>query len=243
MTGTIARTATNLRAGADGPLAAVLHALFILSFLAVAAPLLGYVPLLALSGVLVIVAWNMAEKHEFAILARASRGDAAVLLSTFLLTVFVDLATEIVVGFGIGALLALHRLADSVEVRADAASDEGFAAEISGDPDLVVYRISGAFFFGAAARVSAALDRIGARPKAYVIDFSEVPLIDSSAAATMAAFVRRAARVGACVYFVAARPAVMGVLLNHGLDHDKVRYRRTIAEAARDAKATAQAPD
>ncbi len=241
VTGTIARTATNVRAGAHGPIAGILHSLFILLFLAVAAPLLGYVPLAALAGVLVVVAWNMAEKHEFAILLRASRGDAAVLLATFLLTVFVDLATGIVVGFSMGALLLLHRLADSVEVRAasSAGSDEGFDAEVSADPDIVIYRISGAFFFGAAASVSAALDRIGVRPKAYVIDFSEVPLIDSSAAATMAAFVRRAAKDGAQVYFVAARSPVLRALLSHGLDRHKVQYRKTIAEAAADAKALA----
>ena len=150
VTGTIARTATNVRAGAHGPVAGILHSLFILLFLAVAAPLLGYVPLAALAGVLVVVAWNMAEKHEFAILLRASRGDAAVLLATFLLTVFVDLATGIVVGFSMGALLLLHRLADSVEVRAASSngSDDGFDLEVSADPDIVIYRISGAFFFG-----------------------------------------------------------------------------------------------
>jgi SulP family sulfate permease len=233
VTGTIARTATNVRAGAHGPVAGMLHAGFLLVFLVLAAPLLGFVPLSGLAAVLIVVACNMIERHEIAILLRASRGDAAVLVATFLITVFVDLATGIVVGFGLGALLLLHRLAQSVEVRAGAVSDEGFDA--ADDPDIVIYRISGAFFFGAAASVSATLDRIGARPKAYVIDFSEVPLIDSTAASTMAAFARRAGK-HARVYFVAARPGVLRALLSHGLDRHTVRYKPSIAAAVADAK-------
>lgn len=242
VTGTIARTATNVRAGAHGPVAGMLHSLFLLLILLLAAPALGYIPLAALAGVLVVVAWNMAEKDAFALLLRTSRGDAVVLLATFLLTVFVDLTTGIVVGFSLGALLLLHRLAETVEVTGgDAASDAGFDAAVSGDPALVVYRISGAFFFGAAAGVSAALDRIGARPKAYVIDFSEVSLLDSTAAATMTAFTRRAHKDGAQVYFVAARRPVLRALLSHGLDRHMVTYHGTIAEAVADAKAHPQA--
>ena len=81
--GTIARTATNVRAGARGPVAGIAHAVFLLLFILLAAPLAAYIPLAALAGVLAIVAWNMAEKHEFAALLRSSRGDAAVLLAIF----------------------------------------------------------------------------------------------------------------------------------------------------------------
>ena len=84
VTGTIARTATNVRAGAQRPLAGMLHSVFLLLFMLVAAPLAGYIPLAALAGVLAVVAWNMVEKHEFATLLRSSRGDAVVLLATFL---------------------------------------------------------------------------------------------------------------------------------------------------------------
>ena len=117
VTGTIARTATNVRAGARGPVAGMLHALFLLLFILLAAPLAGYIPLAALAGVLAVVAWNMAEKHEFATLLRSSRGDAAVLLATFLLTVFRDLTEGIVVGFAIGALLFIHRMAKTLASR------------------------------------------------------------------------------------------------------------------------------
>src|SRR5205085_7523449 len=88
VTGTIARTATNIRAGARGPMAGIFHSLYVLVFIAAAAPLVSYVPLAVLGAILAIVAWNMAEKDEFIALLRSSRGDAVVLLATFLLTVF-----------------------------------------------------------------------------------------------------------------------------------------------------------
>src|ERR1700704_3690865 len=87
VTGTIARTATNVRAGARGPVAGMLHSVFVLLFMVVAAPLASYVPLAVLAAVLAVVCWNMAEKHAFATLVRASRGDALVLLVTFLFVV------------------------------------------------------------------------------------------------------------------------------------------------------------
>ncbi len=187
VTGTIARTATNVRAGARGPVAGMLHSLFLLLFMAIAAPLAAYIPLATLAGVLAVVAWNMAEKHEFAILLRASRGDALVLLATFLLVVFRDLTEGILTGFTLGTLLFLHRMAQSVEVERplveeDRADNEdtraSYDAGLASDPDVVIYRISGAFFFGSASAVAAALDRIGEHPKAYVVDVSGVPLLE-----------------------------------------------------------------
>jgi SulP family sulfate permease len=106
VTGTIARTATNVRAGAKSPLSGVMHALFVLLFLVMAAPLAGFVPLAALSGMLVVVCWNMAEKAEFVRLLRQPAG-AAVLLATFVLTLVRDLTTGIIAGCVLAALLAL----------------------------------------------------------------------------------------------------------------------------------------
>ncbi len=127
VTGTIARTATNIRAGARGPLAGIFHALYLLAFMAVAAPLVSYVPLAALGAVLAVVAWNMAEKDEFVALLRSSRGDAFVLLATFLLTVFVDLTTAIAVGVVTGSFLFLHRMAETVEVEGGSLATEDVA--------------------------------------------------------------------------------------------------------------------
>ena len=97
VTGTIARTATNIRAGARSPFAGMMHAAFLLLFMILAAPLASYIPLAALAGVLLVVCWNMAEKEEFALLLR-QWSTAGVLLVTFLLTVFIDLTYGIVAG-------------------------------------------------------------------------------------------------------------------------------------------------
>ncbi len=116
VTGTIARTATNVRAGARSPVAGMMHSLILLLFMMVAAPLASFIPLAGLAAVLAVVAWNMAEKHEFATLIRASWGDAVVLLATFLLVVFRDLTEGILVGFGLGVLLFVRRMEQAVEV-------------------------------------------------------------------------------------------------------------------------------
>jgi sulfate permease, SulP family len=106
VTGTIARTATNIRAGARSPLSGMLHALFLLLFMLVAAPLASYIPLAALAGVLVVVSWNMAEKGEFLSLVRGWQG-ALVVLATFGLTIAKDLTWGIVAGCVVAAGLAL----------------------------------------------------------------------------------------------------------------------------------------
>jgi SulP family sulfate permease len=195
----------------------------------------------------------MAERHEFVTLVRASWGDALVLLATFLLVVFRDLTEGILVGFGIGALLFLHRMAQAVQVdgtarpgEADVSdSDEGldpYDAALATDNDVVVYRISGAFFFGAAAAVAAALDRIGEHPKAYVIDFSGVPILDSTAAATVEGFARKARKAGARVYITGASRSIRRVLLRHGVRPPVVRFRTTIAEGVAAARSREAQP-
>ncbi|HLI99389.1 MAG TPA: SulP family inorganic anion transporter [Bradyrhizobium sp.] len=248
VTGTIARTATNVRAGARGPVSGMLHALFLLLFMLLAAPLAGFIPLAALAAVLVVVAWNMAEKHEFALLIRSSRGDAMVLLATFLLTVFRDLTEGILVGFALGAALFINRMAEMTEVeadtqlvpadRADFANGERlpYDAGLAADPDILVYRISGAFFFGAASSVGAVLDSIADRRKAFVVDFAAVPFLDSTAANAMARVTAKAARQGIRLYITGASPAVRRALLTHGVIRPHATYRETIARAVADIK-------
>lgn len=245
VTGTLARTATNVRAGARGPVAGMLHALFLLGFLVLAAPLAAYIPLAALGGLLAVVARNMAESHQFATLLRASRGDALVLLATFLLTIFHDLTVGILAGIVLSAVLVLHRMAQTVAVEsgAAAAADEDWPDEspesprqpydtaLATDRDLVVTRLSGAFFFGAAPSVSAALERIAARPKAYVIDLAAVTVMDSTAAAALEGFARKARRDGAAVYFSCARPAVRRQLLIQGVRPPLAKFRSDLPAA------------
>ena len=106
VTGTIARTATNIRAGARSPIAGMLHALFLLIFMLLAAPLANFIPLAALAGLLLVVCWNMAEKAEFAHLLR-SWPSAVVLLATFGLTLVADLTVGIVAGCIAAAAITL----------------------------------------------------------------------------------------------------------------------------------------
>jgi len=254
VTGTIARTATNVRAGARGPFAGMMHSLFLLLFVVVAAPLASYIPLAALAAVLCTVAWNMAERHQFMTLLRASRGDAVILLATFLLVVFRDLTEGIVVGFCLGTLLFLHRMAQAVEVRTGKplaavdvpdmrgdATRQPYDAALATDRDVIVYRISGAFFFGAAATVAAALDRIGEHPRAFVIDFSVVSVIDSTAASTIEGFVRKARRNNALVYISGAESGTRRMLLTHGVRPPQVHFAAKIETAMAAARAKIKA--
>ncbi|HEX2842080.1 SulP family inorganic anion transporter [Hyphomicrobium sp.] len=248
VTGTIARTATNVRAGARSPVSGMLHAVYVLLFMLVAAPLASFIPLAALGAVLAVVAWNMAEKEEFVRLMRASWGDATVLLATFMLTIFDDLTTAIGVGVTLGAFLVLHRLAEAVEIEgggqliAEDQADTTGPERTAYDPqrlesDVMVYRISGAFFFGASATVSAVLDRIGEHPRVFVLDFADVPLVDSTAAKGLEGFVHKLTRSGTQVWFAGVRRGVRRTLLTAGLRPPLVRY----AAAPEDAVALARA--
>jgi SulP family sulfate permease len=254
VTGTIARTATNVRAGARSPFSGMLHSVFLLLFLAVAAPLASFIPLAALAGVLTFVAWNMAEKREFAALIRSSRGDAVVLLTTFGLTIFRDLTEGIVVGFLIGAVIFINRMAKEITIetrtplviddQADGAEGERTAYEpdLAADPNVVIYRIRGAFFFGAAATVGTVLDRIADQRKAFILDISAVPFMDSTAANTIHGTCRQAARKGVKVFITGGRPAVRKVLLAHGLRRPLVEYRANIDAALQTVRSTEPPP-
>jgi sulfate permease, SulP family len=248
VTGTIARTATNVRAGARGPISGMLHSVFLLLFMLIAAPLASYIPLAALASVLVVVAWNMAEKQEFATLIRSSRGDATVLLATFLLTIFRDLTEGILVGFALGAVLFINRMAQMTGIEAetplvaDDRADDGngdrvpYDSRLAADPDVLVYRISGAFFFGAASTVGTVLDSIADTRKAFVVDFAAVPFLDSTAANAMSRVATKAKRQGIRLFITGASPTVRRVLLTHGLTPPRAKYRETIARAIADIK-------
>jgi sulfate permease, SulP family len=252
VTGTIARTATNVRSGARGPVSGMLHSIFLLLFMLIAAPLASFIPLSALAAVLVTVAWNMAEKHEFATLIRSSRSDALVLLATFLLTVFRDLTEGILVGFALGAVIFINRMAEMTGIedgtplvtadRAD--SDDAdrvpYDAKLASDPEVLVYRITGAFFFGAASAIGTVLDSVADRRKAFVVDFAAVPFLDSTAANAMGRVAARAKRHGVRLFITGASPTVRRALLTHGVSPPRARYRETIGRAVADIKGHAE---
>ena len=248
VTGTIARTATNVRAGAHGPIAGMLHALFLLAFIVIAAPLASYIPLAALAGVLVVVAWNMIERHAILQLFQVSRGDAAVLLSTFLLTIFRDLTEAIIVGFALGSVLFIHRMSQTTAIethlplvtedQADApdGARTPYDEHRTRDPDIVIYRITGAFFFGATASIGTVLDRISDTYRALIIDFESVPFLDSTAAKTIEGLSQKAARRGVHIYLSGTSHGVRHVLFAQGVKPPLVHYATDIADAVLKAK-------
>ena len=232
VTGTIARTATNVRAGSRGPVSGMLHSLFLLAFLVIAAPLAAWIPLAALAGVLAVVAWGMAERHEFAALLKSSRGDALVVLATFLLVVFRDLTEGIVVGFALAGLVFIKRMSETAGMRPREEAPQAVRA------DRVVYHLEGPYFFGAAAQLGGVLDRIAEAPRALVLEMSGVPLIDSSGARGMHSLAARAQRRGGRLYLVGLKPELRRQLEAQGLHEPEVRFSASLAEvdAALDAQ-------
>ena len=240
-TGTIARTATNIRAHAHGPVSGMLHALFVLLFVLIAAPLAYYIPLAVLAAVLLTVAWNMIEFDQVRAILRSSRGETAVLLATFLLTCLRDLTEGLAVGIVLGAILFMHRMAQFVEVSTeikllgDATAGEGdsdaAAHEAFRDDGILIFQIAGPFFFGATGSVSAVLARLGETPRAVILDLSAVPFADNSGAHILVAFAEKARRRGALVFVAGASRAVVRSLLSAGLSRRLVRYAPSVAAA------------
>lgn len=242
VTGTIARTATNVRSGAHGPVSGMLHALFILLFMVIAAPLAAYIPLAALAGVLAVVAWNMVEKPAIAILVRSGWGEATVLGATFFLTIFRDLTQAIVVGFALGSVLFIQRMSKTTAIEthtpfvgrdeADSAHPRGsYDEEVAANPEVVIYRINGALFFGATASIGSVLDRIQDSHKALIVDFSAVPFLDSTGANMIEGLAHKAQKRGVALWLTGASRDIQRVFVTHGLKRPLVQYAPTVEDA------------
>lgn len=228
-TGAIARTATNIRAGARSPVAGMLHALFLLIFMLLLAPLARWVPLAALAAILVIVAWNMSESGKVRhLLLRAPIGDRVVMVLTFLLTVLVDLTVAIQVGVVLAAILFMHRMAGLVAVdkskslveedvddfrRVPEAYDQRDALP----PGVEVFRLRGPLFFGAASRVRYLLDAVGVPPRVFILRMRDVPMIDASGAEALGDLVRQCQNHGTKVVAAGVQAEVAEVLERMGL--------------------------
>ena len=205
-TGALARTATNVRAGARSPVAGIAHAVFLLLIVLAVGPLMGYVPMAALAGVLLVVAWNMAEFESFRHLMLGPIGDRAVLLVTFGLTVAVDLTVAIEVGVVLAALLFMHRMAGVVEIAQgvqlvepepdDLEVREHRDARSALPPGVEVYEVAGPLFFAVANRLDDLLDQYFQPPQVLILRLGRVPLIDASGATALAQFLDRASRLG-----------------------------------------------
>lgn len=218
-TGAIARTVTNIRSGARSPVSGMLHALFLLLFMLAFSGLASYVPLAVLAAVLVVVAWNMSDAGRFLHQLRAAPlSDRIVLLTTFVLTIAIDLTVAIEVGVVLAALLFMHRMSETVAV-----SDSGEQPDLAkGLPDgAALYRIDGPMFFGAARKLLDVLDRTGGAPRVLILDMVAVPMLDATGADALSTLVARADKRGAHVVLSGVQRQPLGVLHGLGLRHRK----------------------
>lgn len=182
-TGAIARTATNIRNGGSSPLAGIIHALVLVLIILFLAPLAANIPLCALAAILFVVAYNMSELHHFKrMVQRAPRADVAILLATFVLTVFSDLVIAVNIGVILAMLHFLRRMASSVEVQQVVEQDLQHELHGNGQlhlpPGVLIYTIEGPLFFGAAETFERALAQTHSDPQVLIIRLRHVPFMD-----------------------------------------------------------------
>lgn len=185
-TGALARTATNIRAGARTPIAAVVHAVVVLLAILLLARWLAYVPMASLAALLLLVAWNMSEVDHFVGILRTSpKSDVAVLLTCFVLTVLIDMVAAVTIGFSLAALLFMHRM--SIMTRGQIVLDgTADAPEGPAEAGILQFRINGPLFFGAAEQALSALEH--SHTDAYdvlVLDLGHVGVIDATGYAAL----------------------------------------------------------
>jgi len=221
-TGAIARTATNVRNGGTSPVAGITHVLTLVLVIVLLAPLASNVPLAALAGILFVVAYNMSELRVFTKIARrAPTADIAVLLVTFVLTVFVDLVVAVNVGVILAVLLFMRRVASTVEV--EQVSGDDILAELSRQGLLavpqgtLVYSIDGPFFFGAVENFERALAISRTDPRRLVIRLNRVPFMDMTALITLEEAVHDLGKRGVRVMLCEANERVFGKLKKAGI--------------------------
>jgi len=205
-TGAIARTATNIKAGAQSPVAGIVHALTLVLFILFLSPVASAIPLAALSAVLMVVAWDMSDVDRFVRLVRRSpKSDVFVLLTTFTLTVVVDLTFAVQVGVVMATFLFLNRMIEVAEIKPGAGglatqvvfgsgNQPGGADQKPGLPahrsDIEVFEITGPFFFGVADIMQDTLTSLEKTPRSFILRLKDVPAIDSTGIAGLESFLR-----------------------------------------------------
>lgn len=199
-TGAIARTVANIKNGGRTPVAGMVHAVVLLLIMVLFMPLAQMVPLASLAAILIVVAYNMSEWREFIALFNSPKSDVAVLIITFLLTVFVDLVKAIEVGVVLSSLLFMKRMADVTEINEltrDAAEEDdsftpSFDRSILGKlPDHIqVYEVNGPLFFGAADKFLEAINQVDGKTKYIVLRLKHVPSMDATAVQALKRFIK-----------------------------------------------------
>ncbi len=192
-TGAIARTATNIKNGGRTPFAGIIHAITLLLILIFFGPWAALIPMAALAGILISVAYNMSEWHLFVKIFKSPKSDIVVLLVTFLLTVFVDLTVAIKFGVVLAALLFMRRMSEATQVGyiTDSLTDQETDEEDMVDQSRIsqkdipeeveVFEINGPFFFGAADKFKDTIRGLEKRPKVLILRMRHVPTIDATA--------------------------------------------------------------
>lgn len=210
-TGAIARTATNVKNGGRTPIAGMTHAVTLLLITLFFGRWAGLIPLATLAAILIVVAYHMSEWRTFRAELTAPTADVAVLLVTFLLTVFVDLTLAVEVGVVLAAFLFMRRMSEVTNV--SAVSHE-FGADVQGEtalfaegrprlaPGIQIYAVDGPFFFGAAAKFKETLRQVSGRPRALLLLMRNVPAIDSTGLAALRDIVRQFRAEGTRVILV-----------------------------------------
>ncbi len=221
-TGAIARSATNFRTGARSPIAGVVHAVLVLLAVLVLAPWLSYLPMAALAALLLVVAWNMSEaKHFVHILKIAPRGDVAVLVACFGLTVIFDMVIAVGVGMVLAAFLFMRRIIEITNGRKLERDHEHLHADL---PDSVqLYEIAGPLFFGAAEKAISSLEHIGRHVKVVVLDLGGVPAMDVTGLVALDSIIRRLNQHDVCVVLAGVQRGPRNMLKRAGLRDRKGR--------------------
>jgi SulP family sulfate permease len=223
-TGAIARTMTNINNGGRMPLAGMIHAAVLLLILLFFMPLAQYIPMACLAGILAVVSYNMSEWRSFRALLRAQKSDVAVLLATFLLTVFFDLTIAIEVGMLLAVILFLRRInshsgmsviMDKLDLTDESESGREDIHDLPSGVE--VYEIDGPFFFGIANKFDESMRTIGDRAKVRIIRMRKVPFIDSTGLQNLVILCRKSEKDGIHVVLSGVREPVHKVLSNSPL--------------------------
>jgi sulfate permease, SulP family len=221
-TGAIARTATNIRNGATGPLAGLVHAATLVAVLLILTPLAASIPLAALAAILFVVSWNMSDVGRFrSVMRTAPAADRWILLITFLLTVFADLIVAVNVGVILAVLQFIRRMSETVDTQP--ASGPTLKAELAAlglaalPPDVQVYEITGPMFFGAIENIKRPLLQIRPYPKTLIIRLDRVPFMDISGIQMLDETIHLLRKKGVAVMLCEANPRVRAKLYRAGV--------------------------
>jgi len=217
-TGAIARTATNIRNGGNSPLAGIVHALVLLAVIVALAPLAAHIPLAALAAILFVVAWNMSEARHFVDLLRhAPANDRALLLITFLLTVFADLVIAVNVGVLLAALLFMKRMSETVTIEGESDTSLAGVCPVGVPKGVQIYSIDGPLFFGAAATFERTLAGLHDQTRVLILRLGQVPMVDATAMQALADLTRHFQQRGVKVLLCEANARINDKLANFGL--------------------------